>query len=142
MQPPTAPPENPFLHAMSVSQDAAALGFDWPAPQDVIAKAHEELQELSEAIAAHPPDPAHVQEELGDLLFALTNLARLLHLDPSQTLSLATQKFSRRFTHVQRLIDAHRAASLPPPSLAEMEAAWQAAKRLDPPLPDAPSPNT
>ncbi len=81
-----------------------------------------------------PKTPStHIYEELGDLLFSVANLARKLNLDPDRALIDATQKFSHRFQHVERFILACAERGDPPPTLAQMEKAWRAAKSLNTP---------
>ena len=111
--------------AAKLSKRAARVGFDWPDAQGVIAKIREELAEVEEALAAG--DQRHAQEEVGDLLFAVTNLARTLNADPEQCLRATNAKFERRFRHVERELSAAQ-RPLEDASLDEMEAHWQAAK--------------
>ncbi|MBT2770806.1 nucleoside triphosphate pyrophosphohydrolase [Halomonas sp. ISL-60] len=111
--------------AAKLSKRAARVGFDWPDARGVIDKIREELAEVEEALAAG--DQSHAQEEVGDLLFAVTNLARTLNADPEQCLRATNAKFERRFRYVEReLIAVQR--PLTEASLDEMEAHWQAAK--------------
>jgi ATP diphosphatase len=111
--------------AAKLSKRAARVGFDWPDAEGVLAKIREELDEVEEALAAG--DRQHAQDEVGDLLFAVTNLARTLGADPEQCLRSTNAKFERRFRYVERaLVDAER--PLNEASLDEMESHWQAAK--------------
>ena len=111
--------------AAKLSKRAARVGFDWPDAEGVLAKIREELEEVEEALTAG--DRQHAQEEVGDLLFAVTNLARTLGADPEQCLRSTNAKFERRFRYVERaLVDAER--PLNEASLDEMEGHWQAAK--------------
>jgi tetrapyrrole methylase family protein/MazG family protein len=84
-----------LLKAHRLSQRAAGLGFEWPDSRAVVRKIHEELGELERALAGE--DPAAVEEELGDLLFALVNLGRVLGFTAENALRKTNQKFSRRF---------------------------------------------
>lgn len=79
------------------------VGFDWPDIQGVIAKVSEEHQELLEAIEHRESDPAHVEEELGDLLFSIVNLARYLKINPSVALHRSNRKVRERFNTVVRI---------------------------------------
>jgi ATP diphosphatase len=112
--------------AAKTSKKAAAVGFDWENPEQVIDKIHEELAEIAEARARG--DQGDVTEEVGDLLLAVTNLARYLHVNPEQALRAANRKFIARFNRLeQSLKDAgeewHKL------SLAELEERWQRIKR-------------
>ncbi|CEP36525.1 nucleoside triphosphate pyrophosphohydrolase [Vreelandella titanicae] len=111
--------------AAKLSKRAARVGFDWPDARGVIDKIREELAEVEEALAAG--DQQHAQEEVGDLLFAVTNLARTLSADPEQCLRATNAKFERRFRFVERELSAAQ-RPLTEASLDEMEAHWQAAK--------------
>jgi MazG family protein len=85
--------------AEKLAKRAASVGFDWPDTPAVMAKAREELDEVAEAIAGG--DPAAIGEEVGDLLFAVANLARHLGIDAEAALRNANGKFTRRFAHVE-----------------------------------------
>ncbi|WGI26950.1 nucleoside triphosphate pyrophosphohydrolase [Halomonas alkaliantarctica] len=111
--------------AAKLSKRAARVGFDWPDARGVVAKIREELAEVEEALAAG--DKQHAQEEVGDLLFAVTNLARTLNADPEQCLRATNTKFERRFRFVERELSAAQ-RPLTEASLDEMEVHWQAAK--------------
>ena len=111
--------------AAKLSKRAARVGFDWPDAKGVIAKIREELAEVEEALAAG--DQQHAREEVGDLLFAVTNLARTLNADPEQCLRATNAKFERRFRYVEGELNAAQ-RPLAEATLDEMEAHWQAAK--------------
>jgi MazG family protein len=116
-----------LLRAYELSSRAAAVGFDWVTAGDVIDKIEEEVAELK-AAAREERDPRRVEEELGDTLFALTNLARKLGVEPEAALRMANDKFQRRFETLERT--AHdEGRQLRQLSLAEFEAYWQRAKR-------------
>ena len=121
-----------LAHATAAGRDAAALGFDWETAAEALDKVTEEVAELREAIAANDLD--HCFEELGDLLFAVGNVARKLDLDADAALAGATEKFERRFKDVLRRVAA--AGAQPEDlSLDELEAHWQAAKAAEPSRP-------
>ena len=124
--PPTLPA---LLKAQRSQEKAARVGFDWKDAKGPLAKIREELAGLEEAVAASDDtalDP-HVKEELGDLLFSVTNLARHLKADSESALEGATAKFARRFRAVESgAKEAGR--DLKGMSLAEMETLWDAAK--------------
>ena len=111
--------------AAKLSKRAARVGFDWSNAEGVLAKIREELEEVEEALAAG--DRQHAQEEVGDLLFAVTNLARTLGTDPEQCLRRTNAKFERRFRFVESAL-AESERPLNEASLDEMESHWQAAK--------------
>jgi MazG family protein len=112
-----------LVEAQQISSKAAAVGFDWERPGQVLDKLNEELREL--AAARENGTPAEVEGEIGDLLFVLVNLARKLRVDPEQALRKTNAKFRKRFAHVEK----H--AALPGATLDEMEALWQEAKADD-----------
>jgi MazG family protein len=114
-----------LLRALKFQKKAAKVGFDWPDEAGVLAKIHEELDELQTAIAAG--DTRAVAEETGDLLFAIVNLARFRQLDPELVMVTANAKFEQRFGVMERLLVAG-GLSLEAATLEQMEAAWQQAK--------------
>ena len=122
-----APRSQPALaEAAQITAKAAGVGFDWEQADHVIGKLQEELEELAEARRDAAPR-ARLEEELGDILFVIVNLARHLQVDPEQALRKTNAKFRRRFGHVeQRLAAAGR--TFDEASLAEMDALWDEAK--------------
>ncbi|PMR73459.1 nucleoside triphosphate pyrophosphohydrolase [Billgrantia endophytica] len=122
--------------AAKLSKRAARVGFDWPDARGVIAKIREELEEVEQALAEE--DTAHAIEEVGDLLFAVTNLARSLKADPEQCLRHTNAKFERRFRFVETAL-GERGVTTRDVDLATMERYWQQAKEHDIPLPEPPS---
>ncbi|HEX5050812.1 MAG TPA: nucleoside triphosphate pyrophosphohydrolase [Planctomycetota bacterium] len=115
-----------LLRAFRIGEKAARAGFDWPDRQGPRAKIDEELAELDAAIASG--DPAAIAAELGDLLFSVCNLARHVAVNPEVALASTTEKFQRRFGAVERDF----AFELHGRSLAEMDEAWERAKRAEP----------
>lgn len=118
-----------LTRALKLQRRAARVGFDWPALDPIFAKIAEEIAELRAEIDSAAP-PARIADELGDLLFAVVNLARRLEHDPEQSLRQACRKFERRF----RAVEARLAAQGTTPAeagLEAMEAAWQAVKRAE-----------
>lgn len=114
-----------LLRASKLQKKAAKVGFDWPTQRGVLAKIREEVQELEAAVDAQ--DLKAVDEELGDLLFSVVNLARFRKLDPEVVMAAANAKFERRFGAMEeRLRRAGR--TLESATLDEMEDAWQAVK--------------
>lgn len=117
--------DEPLTRALAQQRDAAQLGFDWPDVRGVWAKVDEELRELRDA-----SDGSARHEELGDVLFAVVNLARHLNVDPASALAATNAKFNRRFAAVQQaMADAGHAPG--DATLAQMDAAWDAAKRAE-----------
>lgn len=114
-----------LAEASQISAKAAAQGFDWPSIEPVFEKLQEELTELDEARAAG--QPAEIEDEFGDILFVMVNLARFLRLDPEQALRKSNAKFRRRFGYVEaRLNEMGR--PFEDSNIDEMELLWQEAK--------------
>ena len=110
-----------LVEAQQITSKAAGVGFDWDNADQVLDKLHEELAELD--AARKSGSTAELENELGDLLFVLVNLARFLKVDPEQALRKTNAKFRKRFAYVE----SH--ATLPGASLARMEELWQQAKQ-------------
>ncbi len=121
-----------LLKAQRTQEKAARVGFDWQDAAGPLAKIKEELAELEAEVAARksdrPCDSDRVKEELGDLLFSVTNLARHLKVDSESALEGTTAKFARRFRTVEAGAKAD-GRNLKEMSLAEMDALWEKAKR-------------
>jgi MazG family protein len=117
-----------LVEAQQIASKAAGVGFDWENIDQVIAKLHEELDELRQARGGS--DPAHIEDELGDILFVIVNIARFLKVDPEQALRGTNAKFRRRFGYVEEQL-AGRGRKLTDSHLEEMEELWQEAKRSD-----------
>src|SRR5205814_3867195 len=117
-----APFSSSLEQAQQLQDDAAELGFDWPDVSGVIDKLHEEVAELAAA-----QNPAEREDELGDLMFSLVNLARWFELSAEDVMQRANQKFTRRFDQVLALCQeqGRRPQDL---TLAELESLWQVAK--------------
>jgi MazG family protein len=115
-----------LLRAYELSSRAAAVGFDWATPGDVIDKIEEEVQELETASRVEQ-DPARVEEEFGDLLFSLVNLARKLGVEPEAALRIANEKFQRRFEGMEAAVRSG-GRSLRDLTLEEMEGMWKEQK--------------
>ena len=130
-----------LTRAVKLSRRAARVGFDWQEPRQTADKVAEELAEVLEASAERDPPgaeagsgrvSAHLFEEVGDLLFAVANLARKLEVDPERALRAANSKFERRFRHIERsLLKAGENIHETP--LARLEALWEEAKRQEGP---------
>ena len=114
-----------LMRAEKLQKRAARVGFDWPDLDGVMDKIIEEAQEVKEAAASGDADA--IEDEMGDLLFAVTNLARKLGVDPEVALRRTNDKFTRRFKSVEAGANAN-GKTLPDMSLEEMDALWNAAK--------------
>jgi uncharacterized protein YabN with tetrapyrrole methylase and pyrophosphatase domain len=114
------------LEAYQMAVKASRVGFDWPDAPAVLAKLDEEVAELKAAVGAQAGAQA-VAEEMGDLLFAAVNVARLLGEDPESCLKAANRKFRARFRYVEERLQA-RGRTPAESNLEEMEALWQEAK--------------
>ncbi|MFM7636198.1 MAG: nucleoside triphosphate pyrophosphohydrolase [Cyanobacteriota bacterium] len=112
--------------AMTISKQAAAAGFEWDAMAGVWEKVHEELDELKQAVAEAQAsgDAAHAQEELGDVLFTLVNVARWCGIDPEAGLAGTNRRFLARFSRVEAALGGE----LQGRSIRELEALWRQAK--------------
>ena len=113
------------LAAYELGARAREVGFDWAKAGDVLDKIEEEVRELRRELGAQPASPAaRVEEEVGDLLFAVANLARFLRSDPESCLRRANQKFQRRFQAMEQEV-ARRGKKMQDCSLEEMESIWK-----------------
>jgi nucleoside triphosphate diphosphatase len=127
-----------LTRAVKLQDKAARVGFDWPSLKPVLDKLREELAELDQAVAASSPDAGdargrdasskeRIEEEFGDLLFVVANVARHLKIDPEGALRSANQKFIRRFGRIEELL-ATEGRSPAQSELAEMDRLWDQAK--------------
>ena len=112
--------------AEKLGSRASRVGFDWPDRKGVREKIREELAELEEAVGERDDD--HINEEFGDLLFAVVNLARHLDVDPEKSLTTANYKFEKRFRDMETAINA-TGRKLKDYSLESLDKEWRAAKR-------------
>ncbi len=119
----------PLARAVKLQSKAGTVGFDWNDPKAVLAKMREEIDEIEEALDA--ADPAAISDEIGDMLFAIANLARHLRIDPDTALSGTNAKFMRRFAFIEAALAA-KGRTLSESSLEEMDALWNEAKATDP----------
>ncbi|HEY2377198.1 MAG TPA: nucleoside triphosphate pyrophosphohydrolase [Gemmatimonadaceae bacterium] len=137
------PADLPSLHRSFRLQDrAAGVGFDWPDVRGPIDKVREEIDEVCEEIAAHPDLESHsstprydehherLEDELGDLLFAVVNLCRKAGVHPALALDRANIKFARRFKRVEQLA-TERGLRVGEASLAELDRIWDEVKTSD-----------
>ena len=112
--------------ALKIQRRAATVGFDWQTMEPVLDKVSEELQELRDAMASQNEEQMH--SELGDLLFAIANLARHLRIEPENALRGTNQKFVRRFQFMEQTVSA-KGQKLSDLSLEQMDEYWELAKR-------------
>ena len=117
-----------LLRAHEIGTRVAAVGFDWARTADVVDKIEEEVAELRQAVEGE--GRARAEEEMGDLLFSIANLARKLGIEPESALRKANQKFSARFEQVERALEA-RGGSIHDATLEQMEAEWAAVKSME-----------
>lgn len=123
-----------LMEAHQLSTKAARVGFDWQKLEDIFDKLHEETEELRAAIRSHvdsgdESDHARVREELGDLLFVITNIARQLRVEPEAALKTTNRKFRKRFGYIeQKLLEQER--KFDETTLDELEQLWQEAKGI------------
>ena len=123
---PTALPS--LSRAIKLQKRAAQVGFDWPEALPVVDKVREELDEVLEAMSENDADA--IEEEIGDLLFVVSNLARHLKVEPERALRAANRKFERRFRFIeQALREAGR--NMEDCALDELDALWGEAKKLE-----------
>lgn len=114
--------------AIKLQNRAAQVGFDWPEALPVVDKVREELDEVLEAMSENDADA--IEEEIGDLLFVVSNLARHLKVEPERALRAANRKFERRFRFIeQALREAGR--NMEDCALDELDALWGEAKKLE-----------
>lgn len=112
-----------LVKAYRMQEKTAQFGFEWETSEQVFTKVEEEMAELRESILENH-DKAHVEEEFGDLLFALVNYGRFLKVDPETALERTNQKFKRRFEYIEQ----HASQPLADMSLEAMDALWEQAK--------------
>ena len=119
-----------LTRACSTQHRASLLGFDWDDPREALAKVREETAEVAALLAPAPGGPVRprLEEELGDLLFAVVNVARLAGVDPGVALERAARKFAKRFREVRRLA-GKRGLPMPGTPLEPLDRLWDEVKR-------------
>ena len=115
-----------LIRANKVSEKAAKVGYDWEKIEQIFDKVDEELLEFKEALVENDKD--HVEEEMGDMLFALVNLSRFVEVDAEEALRKTIEKFIRRFHYIEDNLTKNK-SSLKDATLDEMEELWDSAKR-------------
>src|ERR1051326_3641990 len=114
-----------MIKAYRIQEKARGVGFDWEKPEQVLEKVHEEVNELQHEINKK----GKVEEEFGDLLFALINYARFINVNPEDALEKTNRKFIKRFQYLENE-SAKAGKSLSEMSLAEMDVYWNKAKEI------------
>jgi tetrapyrrole methylase family protein/MazG family protein/ATP diphosphatase len=122
-----------MTRAVKLQKRAARVGFDWTNVEDVLAKLEEEVRELAGAVENKDPDA--IEDEFGDLLFVIANVARHLSVDPESAVRRTNEKFIRRFHHIERSL-RNSGRDIAAASLEEMEALWVEAKAREKSNPD------
>ncbi len=116
-------------YAAAIQTMAACVGFDWPEVSGVIDKVREELAEVEVEIAI-PDNHARLADEIGDLIYVCTSLARRLNIDPDEALKAGNAKFQRRFIQMEHCL-IQQGLSLENSTLAKMDACWDAVKHTE-----------
>jgi MazG family protein len=116
-----------LLKALRLSSKACRVGFDWPDRDHLLQKVDEELSELRKALAGG--ERRAIEEEIGDLLFTLVNVARMEEIDPEEALQHANRKFMNRFHHVEKRL-SEEGLQPAPEHRPRMEALWEEAKAV------------
>ena len=122
-----------LMEAHQISTKVARVGFDWKSVEDIFEKLQEEVYELRAAISTHADtndeaDHARVREEIGDLLFVITNIARHLNVEPEAALKLSNRKFRKRFGYIEKKLREQN-RKFEETTLDKLEELWQEAKR-------------
>jgi len=117
-----------LMRARRITDNAAQVGFDWENTKQVIDKVEEELNELKKAIRSKKKNK--IEDEMGDILFALVNLSRFLKVNPEDALKKTTSKFERRFHYIEDEAK-RRHINLTDMTLKEMDALWEKAKQIE-----------
>lgn len=117
-----------LIKSLRIQEKAAKVGFEWEKPEEVWVKVVEEMDELKEAVQSE--NSHKIGEEFGDLLFALTNYARFVEVDPEDALEQCNRKFIRRFQYIEKQAKTKN-LELKSMSLVEMDKLWDEAKSLE-----------
>ena len=118
-----------LMRAQKLTKKASRVGFDWPDPEGAFDKMVEEVAEVREAWASGDRD--HLADELGDILFVMTNIIRKLGFESEEIMRAANNKFERRFRAMELHLAEQGYADLTQLQLEQMEAAWQAIKKVE-----------
>jgi ATP diphosphatase len=117
----------PLLRAQKIQRQCSKVGFDWTEIPPVVDKIHEEIEEVLAEVNVSEPNQQAVEEEIGDLLFAVVNLARHTSVNAETALIKANRKFEKRFRQVEQVIE-EQGLSMASADMQQMEAAWQLIK--------------
>jgi len=117
-----------LIKAYRVQEKAGSVGFDWENPNDVWKKVEEEISELKKSIESN--DSNKIEEEIGDLLFAIVNYSRFLKVNPESALNKAVEKFTRRFQTIERELKS-QGKDIYSATLEEMDAIWEKIKKKE-----------
>jgi len=117
-----------LLKASRLTEKAARVGFDWRRTEDVFEKLDEEIAELREAVASG--EPSKIEDEIGDILFTIANIARKVNANPEEALQSTNRKFMRRFENMESQVRA-RGMNLDQLELEEMDRLWDEAKAAE-----------
>ena len=115
-----------LLKARRAQEKATRVGFDWDSVDEVVAKVDEEMGELRQAMS--DADEGHIDEEMGDVLFALVNLSRFLSTDPERALRKTIDKFGERFRYIERRLE-HEGTDVHEATIEQMDALWEESKK-------------
>jgi tetrapyrrole methylase family protein/MazG family protein len=118
-----------LLRARKVQEKAAKVGFQWPEVEGALAKVDEELGELRREMVSAKVEPSTIEDELGDLLFAVVNVARYVHVDPEIALIGTVEKFIKRFSYIEKRLE-EQGLALGEASLEVMDRYWEEAKEV------------
>jgi tetrapyrrole methylase family protein/MazG family protein len=116
-----------LLRGAKITKKAARAGFDWESTGEVMEKVGEEMNELKEAISGG--DPERMEHELGDMLFALVNLARFLDINPEVAMAMANERFLRRFEAMEK-IAKESGCSIEKTDISTLDRFWEKAKKM------------
>lgn len=117
-----------LMRAVKLQKKASTVGFDWPDHHGALEKYHEELDELKDALSQG--DKSQVEKEMGDLLFSLVNLARLIGVEPEAALTATSEKFVRRFAHIEtKALNA--GTEIVKCTMSQLDIWWEEAKKLE-----------
>ena len=118
-----------LMRALKLQQRVSKVGFDWPDLYSAIDKMYEEINELKEEIEQEAADQSRIQDEIGDIFFAATNIARLVGCEPETSLILSNRKFEKRFRQMEKEIRKNN-QSIEALNLHDLEALWEKAKKV------------